>query len=134
MLIAVHCEDETTIKSNLENIKQSLVTYLLLHILSDLKKLVIFLLQRRLLLPKKNRRVCMFFICLPRNDLFTNKTLKRRKLLPKFVFIIYGLPMMIMQLRESYKMESSRKKRKVLWEALLDGRIDVIATDHALIH
>jgi dihydroorotase len=28
-------------------------------------------------------------------------------------------------------MEPNRKKRKVLWEALLDGRIDVIATDHA---
>jgi dihydroorotase len=39
--------------------------------------------------------------------------------------------------RESYKMEPNRKngqRSKILWEALLDGRIDVIATDHALIH
>jgi dihydroorotase len=68
MLIAVHCEDEATIKSNLEKYKAEFgedipVTA---HILSDLKKLVIFLLQRRSLLPKKQARVCMFFICLPR--------------------------------------------------------------------
>jgi hypothetical protein len=47
----------------------------------------------------------------------------KRKLLPKFVFIIYGLPMMIMPLKEFDKMESSSKTandRKVLWEALLD--------------
>jgi dihydroorotase len=41
--------------------------------------------------------------------------------------------MMIMPLREFDKMESSSKTAndQVLWEALLDGRIDVVATDHA---
>jgi hypothetical protein len=58
----------------------------------------------------------------------------KRKLLPKFVYTIYGLPMMIMPLREFDKMESSSKTandQKSAWEALLDGRIDVVATDHA---
>jgi hypothetical protein len=56
----------------------------------------------------------------------------KRKLLPKFVYTIYGLPMMIMPLREFDKMESSKTAMtKALWEALLDGRIDVVATDHA---
>jgi dihydroorotase len=42
--------------------------------------------------------------------------------------------MMIMPLREFDKMESSSKTandQKSAWEALLDGRIDVVATDHA---
>jgi dihydroorotase len=82
---AVHCEDEATIKSNLENIKQSLVkTYLLLHtILSDLKKLVIFLLQRRSLLPKKTgARLHVFHLSTTKEmSLFTNKIpLEERKL------------------------------------------------------
>jgi dihydroorotase len=40
---------------------------------------------------------------------------------------------MIMPLREFDKMESSKNSKwpKALWEALLDGRIDVVATDHA---
>jgi dihydroorotase len=67
-------------------------------------------------------------------DLFTNKIpLRKRKLLLRFVFIIYGLPMMIT--KGNLIMESSCKTandRKVLWEALLDGRIDMV-TDHALI-
>jgi dihydroorotase-like cyclic amidohydrolase len=39
--------------------------------------------------------------------------------------------MMIMPLREFDKMESSSKTANdQSWEALLDGRIDVVATDH----
>jgi hypothetical protein len=50
MLIAVHCEDETTVQNNLENIRQSMVRMFLLRfiILSVVKRLVISLLQKRL--------------------------------------------------------------------------------------
>jgi hypothetical protein len=37
--------------------------------------------------------------------------LEQKKLLPKFVYTIYGLPMMIMPLREFDKMESAVKQQ-----------------------
>jgi dihydroorotase len=72
---AVHCEDELPL-SNLEKYKAEFgedipVTA---HILSDLKKLVIFLLQRRSLLPKKQARVACFHLSTAKEmSLFTNK-------------------------------------------------------------
>jgi pentose-5-phosphate-3-epimerase len=47
MLIAVHCEDETTVQNNLKNIRQSMVRMFLLRfiILSVVKRLVISPLQ-----------------------------------------------------------------------------------------
>jgi hypothetical protein len=58
---------------------------------------------------QKNRRAfACFHLLYQGNGLFTNK-IHWKKLLPKFAFIIYGLPMRIMQLRESYKMESTVK-------------------------
>jgi hypothetical protein len=45
MLIAVHCEDETTVQNNLENIRQSMVRMFLLQfiILSVVKRLLYLL-------------------------------------------------------------------------------------------
>jgi pentose-5-phosphate-3-epimerase len=49
MLIAVHCEDETTVQNNLKNIRQSMVRmFLLRFIISVVKRLVISPLQKRL--------------------------------------------------------------------------------------
>jgi dihydroorotase len=95
MLIAVHCEDEATIKSNLENIKQSLVTYLLLHHLIRSEEACYISSSKAVALAKKKQaRLHVFHLSTAKEmSLFTNKTLKRRKLLPKFAFIIYGLPM-----------------------------------------
>jgi dihydroorotase len=68
-------------------------------------------------------------------DLFTNKIpLEKSKLLLRFVFIIYGLhddyatKGNLIKWNPSVKTENDRK---ALWEALLDNRIDVIATDHS---
>jgi dihydroorotase len=49
-MLIVHCEDETTVQNNLENIRQSMVRMFLLQfiILSVVKRLVISLLQKRL--------------------------------------------------------------------------------------
>jgi hypothetical protein len=86
---------------------------------------------------KKQARVCMFSsVYCQGNEFVYEQNPLGRKLLPKFAFIIYGLPMRIMQgnLIKWNPTVKTANDRKVLWEALLDGRIDVIATDHALIH
>jgi dihydroorotase len=58
---AVHCEDEATIKSNLEKYKAEFgedIPVTAHHLIRS--EAFIFLLQRRSLLPKKQARVCMF--------------------------------------------------------------------------
>jgi hypothetical protein len=70
MLIAVHCEDETTVQNNLENIRQSMVRMFLLRfiILSVVKRLVISLSSKAVALAKKTGHVCIFsFIDCQRN-------------------------------------------------------------------
>jgi hypothetical protein len=55
----------------------------------------------------------------------------KRKLLPKFVYTIYGLPMMIMPLNLIKWNPAVKQQMQMRFKALLDGRIDVVATDHA---
>jgi dihydroorotase len=62
-------------------------------------------------------------------DLFTNKFhWNKRKLLPKFVYTIYGLPMMIMPLRNLIKWNPAVKTAN---DQKRLETIDVGATDHA---
>jgi dihydroorotase len=76
MLIAVHCEDETTVQNNLKNIRQSMVRMFLLRfiILSVVKRLVISS-SKAVALAKKNRaRLHIFHLSTAKEmDLFTNK-------------------------------------------------------------
>jgi hypothetical protein len=62
MLIAVHCEDETTVQNNLENIRQSMVRMFLLQfiILSVVKRLYISS-SKAVALAKKNRGTFAYF-------------------------------------------------------------------------
>jgi hypothetical protein len=49
---------------------------------------------------QENRSACIHLSTAKEMDLFTNKIpLEDKKLLPKFVFTIFGLPMMIMLLK-----------------------------------
>jgi dihydroorotase len=77
----------------------------------------------------------MFFICLlPGNEfVYEQNPLGRKKITAEVCIHHLWFTNEDYATKESY-MEPNRKTandRKVLWEALLDGRIDVIATDHA---
>jgi dihydroorotase len=95
---AVHCEDEATIKNNLEKYKaefgEDIVTA---HHL--IRSEACYISSSRRLLLKKQVRVCMFSsVDCKEMSLFTEQDpLGETKLLLKFVFIIYGLLMMITQ-------------------------------------
>jgi dihydroorotase len=64
MLIAVHCEDETTVQNNLKNIRQSMVRMFLLRfiILSVVKRLVISSSKAVALAKKTGARLHIFHL------------------------------------------------------------------------
>jgi dihydroorotase len=134
MLIAVHCEDETTVQNNLKNIRQSMVRMFLLRfiILSVVKRLVISSSKAVALAKKTGARLHIFHLSTKKWICSQTKFhWNKRKLLPKFVYTIYGLPMMIMP-RNLIKWNPAVKQQMTKsFGALLDGRIDVVATDHA---
>jgi dihydroorotase len=86
---------------NLEKYKAEFGEIFLLQrtILSEVKSLLYFLFKAIAL--KTGARLHVFHLSTAKEmDLFTNKIpLEDKKLLPKFVFTIFGLPMMIMLLR-----------------------------------
>jgi dihydroorotase len=80
---------------------------------------------------KTGARLHIFISTAKEMDLLQTKFLWRKTKLPlRFVFITYGLRMTI-NYKGNLISESSCKNndRNALWEALLDGRIDVIATE-----
>jgi dihydroorotase len=114
MLIAVHCEDETTVQNNLKKYKAEYgedVPVTVHHLIRSEEACYISS-SKAVALAKKQGHVCIFFIYrLPKKWICSQTKFhwNKRKLLPKFVYTIYGLPMMIMPLREFDKMESSSK-------------------------
>jgi hypothetical protein len=110
MLIAVHCEDETTVQNNLEKYKAEYGEDVTVHHLIRSEEACYISSSKAVALAKKTGHVCIFFIYrLPKVVCSQTFHWNKRKLLPKFVYTIYGLPMMIMPLREFDKMESSSK-------------------------
>lgn len=140
MLIAVHCEDETTIKTNLAKYKDQFgenipVTY---HHLIRSEEACYLSSSKAIELAKKTgARLHVFHLSTAKEmSLFTNKIPLEDKQITAEVCVHhlwftnddYQTKGNFIKWNPAVKTENDRK---VLWEALLDGRIDVIATDHA---
>ena len=140
LLIAVHCEDETTIKTNLEKYKQEYGENIPVecHPLIRSEEACFLSSSKAVELAKKTgARLHVFHISTAKElDLFTNKIPLEEKRITAEVCIHH-----LWFSDEDYKTKGNSIKwnpavktandRKALWEALNDGRIDVVATDHA---
>lgn len=140
LLIAVHSEDETTVKSNLEKFKAEYGDDIPVKFHPEIRSVeacykstvrVIDLAKRT------GARLHVFHISTAKElDLFTNKIPLEQKQITAEVCIHhlwfsdedYLTKGNLIKWNPAVK---SANDRKALWEALLDGRIDVIATDHA---
>ncbi|MES1182134.1 MAG: amidohydrolase family protein, partial [Flavobacterium sp.] len=140
MLIAVHCEDEGTIKANLEKYKAEFgedipVKY---HHLIRSEEACYKSSSKAIALAKKTgARLHIFHISTAKEmELFTNEIpLEEKKITAEvcvhhlwFTNDDYDTKGNFIKWNPAVK---TANDRKVLWEALLDDRIDVIATDHA---
>ena len=140
MLIAVHCEDETTIKNNLEKYKAEYgedIPVQFHHLIRSEEACYISSSKAVALAKKTGARLHVFHLSTAKEmDLFTNKIpLEQKKITAEvcihhlwFTNEDYDTKGNFIKWNPAVKTENDRK---VLWEALLDDRIDVIATDHA---
>ena len=140
LLIAVHCEDETTIKSNLEKYKEEYGENIPVecHPLIRSEEACYLSSSKAIELAKRTgARLHVFHISTAKElDLFTNKIPLEDKKITAEVCIHH-----LWFSDEDYKTKGNLIKwnpavktanyRKALWEALNDGHIDVVATDHA---
>ncbi len=140
LLIAVHCEDEDTIQRNLEkHIKQFgediPIKY---HPIIRSEEACYLSSSKAIALAKKTgARLHVFHLSTGKETkLFTNKIpLKDKKITAEvcihhlwFTDEDYDKKGTLIKWNPAVK---SKKDREQLWKALLDNRIDVIATDHA---
>ncbi len=140
MLIAVHCEDETTIQNNLEKYKAEFgenVTIEMHHLIRSAEACYISSSKAIALAKKTGARLHIFHLSTAKEmSLFTNKIPLEKKKITAEVCIHH-----LWFSNEDYKTKGNLIKwnpavktpedRQALWDALNDGRIDVIATDHA---
>jgi len=140
LLIAVHCEDEGTIKHNLETYKSKFGDNIPIKYHPDIRSEEACYLSssKAIALAKKTgARLHVFHLSTAKEtNLFTNKIpLKNKKITAEvcihhlwFTDKDYDEKGTLIKGNPAVK---SEKDRDGLWEALLDDRIDVIATDHA---
>jgi len=140
LLIAVHCEDEGTIKRNFENYKEKFGDNIPIKHHPDIRSEEACYLSssKAIELAKKTgARLHVFHLSTAKEtDLFSNKiALKDKKITAKvcihhlwFTDKDYDEKGTFIKWNPAVK---SQKDKDGLWEALLDDRIDVIATDHA---
>ncbi|MDR6845406.1 dihydroorotase [Flavobacterium granuli] len=140
MLIAVHCEDEMTIKNNLEKYKEEFgedVPVTAHHLIRSEDACYISSSKAVALAKKTGARLHVFHLSTAKEmELFSNKIpLEEKKITAEvcvhhlwFTNDDYATKGNLIKWNPAVKTENDRK---VLWEALNDGRIDVIATDHA---
>jgi len=140
MLIAVHCEDEQTIKDNLAKYIEEYgddVPVTAHHLIRSEEACYISSSKAIALAKKTGARLHVFHLSTAKEmGLFTNKIPLEEKKITAEVCIHH-----LWFTNEDYDTKGNLIKwnpavktandRKVLWEALLDDRIDVIATDHA---
>ena len=140
LLIAVHCEDESTVKSNLAKYKEQYGDDIPVecHPLIRTEEACYLYSSRTVELAKKTgARLHVFHISTAKElDLFTNKIPLSEKMITAEVCIHH-----LWFSDEDYKTKGNFIKwnpavktandREALWKAVNDGRIDVIATDHA---
>ncbi|MFH6997535.1 dihydroorotase [Flavobacterium sp. FlaQc-57] len=140
MLIAVHCEDEGTIQENLAKFKEEYgddVPVTAHHLIRSEEACYLSSSKAVALAKKTGARLHIFHLSTAKEmELFTNKIPLEDKKITAEVCVHH-----LWFTDEDYKTKGNFIKwnpavktandRKVLWEALNDGRIDVIATDHA---
>ncbi|MCL6461417.1 MAG: dihydroorotase [Flavobacterium micromati] len=140
LLIAVHSEDEDTVKSNLEKFKLEYGDDIPVECHPEIRSVeACYKSTERIvkLAKKTGARLHVFHLSTAKElEFFTNKIPLEDKLITAEVCIHH-----LWFSDEDYKTKGNLIKwnpaiksaddRKALWAALLDGRIDVIATDHA---
>ena len=140
MLIAVHCEDEKTIQKNLKKYIETFgedIPVALHPQIRNAEACYISSSKAVALAKKTGARLHVFHLSsAPEMDLFTNKIPLTEKKITAEVCIHhlwfndnhYDEKGTLIKWNPAIK---SEKHQKALWAALLDDRIDVIATDHA---
>ena len=140
MLIAVHCEDEATIKANLEKYKAEFgddVPVTMHHLIRSEEACYISSSKAIALAKKTGARLHVFHLSTAKEmELFTNKIPLEDKMITAEVCVHhlwftnedYATKGNFIKWNPAVKTENDRK---ALWEALLNDTIDVIATDHA---
>jgi len=140
LLIAVHSEDESTVKANLEKYKLEYgddIPVKFHHLIRSEEACYKSTVKVIDLAKKTGARLHVFHISTAKEmELFTNKIpLEEKQITAEvcihhlwFTNIDYDTKGNLIKWNPAVKTENDRK---VLWEALLDDRIDVIATDHA---
>lgn len=140
MLIAVHCEDEGTIKANLEKFKEEYGDNIPMkyhHLIRSAEACYLSSSKAIALAKKTGARLHVFHLSTAKEmELFTNKIPLEQKQITAEVCIHhlwftnddYDTKGSLIKWNPAVKTE---KDRDALWQALLDDRIDVIATDHA---
>ncbi|SCY46544.1 dihydroorotase [Flavobacterium caeni] len=140
MLIAVHCEDEQTIKDNLEKFKAEYgddVPVTAHHLIRSAEACYLSSSKAIALARKTGARLHIFHLSTAKEmELFTNKIpLEEKKITAEvcvhhlwFTNDDYATKGNFIKWNPAVK---TADDRAALWEALLDDRIDVIATDHA---
>lgn len=140
MLIAVHCEDETTIQNNLAEFKEKYgddIPVTAHHLIRSAEACYISSSKAIALAKKTGARLHIFHLSTAKEmELFTNKIPLEDKKITAEVCVHH-----LWFTDEDYKTKGNFIKwnpavktaedRAELWKALNDGRIDVIATDHA---
>ncbi|MHC0446830.1 dihydroorotase [Flavobacterium sp. 3-218] len=140
MLIAVHCEDETTIKNNLAAFKEQYgddVPVTAHNLIRSEEACYISSSKAVALAKRTGARLHIFHLSTAKEmELFTNKIPLEEKKITAEVCVHH-----LWFTDEDYKTKGNFIKwnpavktaedRAELWKALNDGRIDVIATDHA---
>lgn len=140
MLIAVHCEDEDTIKANTERYKLQFgedVPVEVHHLIRSAEACYISSSKAIELAKKTGARLHIFHLSTAKEmELLTNKIPLEEKQITAEVCVHH-----LWFSNDDYKTKGNFIKwnpavktpedRTALWEALLDDRIDVIATDHA---
>ena len=140
LLIAVHCEDEMTIKNNLAKFKEEYgedIPVQAHHLIRSEQACYLSSSKAIALAKKTGARLHIFHLSTAKEmDLFTNKIpLEEKKITAEvcihhlwFTNADYDTKGNFIKWNPAVKTENDRN---ALWEALLDDRIDVIATDHA---
>ncbi len=140
MLIAVHCEDEMTIKNNLEKYKAEYgddIPVTAHHLIRSEEACYISSSKAIALAKKTGARLHVFHLSTAKEmELFTNKIpLEKKKITAEvcihhlwFTNDDYDTKGNFIKWNPAVK---TMKDRDALWKSLLDDTIDVIATDHA---
>lgn len=140
MLIAVHCEDEATIKSNLEKYKEEFGDDIPInkhHLIRSAEACYISSSKAIELAKKTGARLHVFHLSTAKEmELFTNKIPLEEKQITAEVCVHhlwftdkdYDTKGAFIKWNPAVKTEADKD---ALWKALLNDKIDVIATDHA---